>query len=363
LSKLRQGDISLFQTEDGGNISIVNGEPVMDGGFESSVDLTFFGSDGNPHWMEEYQDESEKMFSKLFNFLKSAPKTVVNINRAEELARDDLQWYITDGIADTINVRITSQSISDIILEYEILLNGETLESNQYKINWNYQKVDPATSRRAGLVGRDSLWDGLQVYLKSEDAADMGKDSSFENNDGVATDVLQVNGKYGKDGLYNGTTANINLGDIFKNPSGHSFGFWFKRDGIPVSDEYIFSKYDNSLNSGYFVRAQPSSGVLLFQNFNSGSYSAGRSTGVNLCDGIRHYVIVRFIDANNIQFVIDNSEKGIQSITNPLSLISGDFVLGEYRNVLKLSGNIGLFSTHNRILTSEEIGRLSIGDF
>lgn len=147
MSQLRQGDIALHHTEDDGEITIINGEPVMDGGFETAGYLSIFGSDGNPHWMQEYQTESEKIFSKCYNFIKGNPKTASNINKAEDLAKQDLQWFIKDGIADTINVSITSNSRSDITLEYEILLNGETIDSNKFKINWGYQQDYPAHER------------------------------------------------------------------------------------------------------------------------------------------------------------------------------------------------------------------------
>lgn len=147
MSQLRQGDLYLFQTLDGGNIEIVNGEPVMDGGFESATYLSLFGADSSTHWMNEYQSESEKMTGQFYNFIKSNPKTVLNINKAQELAKLDLQWFINDGIADTINAEITSSSVNRIELVVEILLNGETISSNEYKINWDYMRNDLASER------------------------------------------------------------------------------------------------------------------------------------------------------------------------------------------------------------------------
>ena len=101
MSKLRQGDVLLFSTGDGGNIEIINGEPTMDGGFESAVYMSLFQSDGKPHWMEEYQEENEKTRSEFHNFIKGNLKTVGNLNRAVVLAEKDLDWFITSGIADT----------------------------------------------------------------------------------------------------------------------------------------------------------------------------------------------------------------------------------------------------------------------
>lgn len=147
MSRLRQGDIALSQTEDGGNISVINGEPVMDGGYQTAIEISLEGSDAEPHWSEEYQSESEKTRSEFFNFIKSSPKTSANINLAEEKARNDLQWFISDGIADTIIIDITSIDIVRINVSIEILLNGETLSKNEYKTNWEFEQNDPAGER------------------------------------------------------------------------------------------------------------------------------------------------------------------------------------------------------------------------
>lgn len=147
MSQLRQGDIALYHTPDGGEMTIINGEPVMDAGFETATYLSLFGGDGESHWMHEYQSESEKVYGKFYNFIRGNTKTVANLNKAEDLAKQDLQWFIDDGIADTIIVSITSLSANDIELESQLLLNCETLSENKFKINWGYQKDYPAHER------------------------------------------------------------------------------------------------------------------------------------------------------------------------------------------------------------------------
>lgn len=147
MSQLRQGDIAIFQTPDGGDISIINGEPVMDGGFESAVYLSLFAGGENTHWIEEYQDKSEKLNSRFYNFINGNAKSVENLNRAEELAKQDLNWFLTDGIADTLNLTITSTDKSRILLSYELLLDGKKLSENTYNINWGYQESSPANKR------------------------------------------------------------------------------------------------------------------------------------------------------------------------------------------------------------------------
>ena len=147
MSTLRQGDIAIYQTPDGGDISIINGEPVMDGGFESAAYLSLFGGGESSHWSEEYQGESEKLTSRFYNFIIGNPKSVTNLNKAEELAKQDLNWFLKDGIADTLNLSITSTDKSRIQLSYELLLDGVTLAKNLFNINWGYEESLPAHGR------------------------------------------------------------------------------------------------------------------------------------------------------------------------------------------------------------------------
>ena len=147
MSKLRQGDLFLFQTNDGGEISVKNGEPVMDGGFQSAMYISLFGHDDSPLWMNEYFKENEKLKSEFFSFIKGASKSGANILQAEELAKKDLNWFITEGIADEININITSSDAKRIVMSVQILINGEAVAGNDFEISWTFEKEDPANLR------------------------------------------------------------------------------------------------------------------------------------------------------------------------------------------------------------------------
>ena len=159
MSKLRQGDLFLFQTNDGGEISVKNGEPVMDGGLQTAMYLSLFGDfidekikskleiAKKEWWGNEYLDEVEQLKSEFYSFIKGKPKSVQNILKAEELAKKDLQWFIDTDIADEIVVDITSNDIQKIIMDVKILADGETIEENEFEINWGFEKNDPANAR------------------------------------------------------------------------------------------------------------------------------------------------------------------------------------------------------------------------
>jgi len=147
MSKPRTGDIYIYNTNSGGTIQVINGEPEMDGGFESAAYLSLFGNNGSDFWGNEYATESQKLKGQFIGFIESAPITLININRAQDLALLDLQWFIDDGIADTIGAEITEDGKNRIELTVDMQLDGNTVFENTYQINWQLQKDDPATGR------------------------------------------------------------------------------------------------------------------------------------------------------------------------------------------------------------------------
>lgn len=147
MSQLREGDLFLYQTNDGGEISVTNGEPVMDGGFQSAIELSLAGHDNTPHWTDEYLKPFERLKSEFLPFIIGAPKTAANILRAEELAKKDLQWLLDTKAADKINVDIISINVSRVFVSIEILADGNTIAFNEFEKNWGFEKDSPANLR------------------------------------------------------------------------------------------------------------------------------------------------------------------------------------------------------------------------
>ncbi len=149
MSKLREGDIAIFQVDSGGTIQVLNGEPEMDGGLESAVYLSLFGNDSSDYWANEYFTEDQKLTGFFIGFMLANPKTIATLNQAEEFALQDLQWFINSGIADTVDVTITSPSRQRIDLTVELKIDGDTLFQNTFQVNWGFQINDPAHNRAA----------------------------------------------------------------------------------------------------------------------------------------------------------------------------------------------------------------------
>jgi phage gp46-like protein len=135
---IREGDIKLYQTSDGGEINITFGEPEMEGGLFTSVFISLFESDATDVWINEYLQEDEKVEGRFYSFIKGVPKTISNIQKASEFAKMDLAWMIKNKTADEINVDIQSKDIKSITLNIEIIKNGLIILETKFDINWSY---------------------------------------------------------------------------------------------------------------------------------------------------------------------------------------------------------------------------------
>lgn len=144
---LRAGDLLLYQTDDGGEISVSNGEPVMDGGFQSSAYLSIAVIEEESNWMNEYLTEIQQLNSQYLSFIKGNSKTAENILKAEKLAYLDFKWMLDLKAVDEIIVAITSTGVERVKLTLQILANGDTIETNEFEINWAFEATDPANLR------------------------------------------------------------------------------------------------------------------------------------------------------------------------------------------------------------------------
>jgi phage gp46-like protein len=139
LSNPREGDLKLYQTADGAEITCTFGEPEMEAGLFTSVFISLFESDNTDNWLNEYLQEDEKIEGQFYSFIKGAPKTISNINKAIEYVKQDLDWMIRNKSADEINVDITSTDVKSILLEIEIVKDGSVILDSNFNINWMYQ--------------------------------------------------------------------------------------------------------------------------------------------------------------------------------------------------------------------------------
>lgn len=137
----QQGDVILFQSENDGEINVVNGLVDMGGGLNTMAYLCLFGgneddngSDNtNLQWWGNFR-ETVKERSETQHLLRSIPVTSFNLKRLEDAAKRDLQIFLDEGVASNLEVFVSLSSLNRI--KYIININQETLE---FSANWGIE--------------------------------------------------------------------------------------------------------------------------------------------------------------------------------------------------------------------------------
>ena len=141
----QQGDVSLFQTNDDGNIEVVGGIVIMSGGLETAAYLSLFGGnedDDNSqdtvfNWWGNIDetDPAKEYHSETQNLLQSIPATSGNLRRIEDAANRDLAWFIESKVASSVSVVVSIPALNRIKLTIAIEALGEE-SSFEFVENW-----------------------------------------------------------------------------------------------------------------------------------------------------------------------------------------------------------------------------------
>ena len=125
----QQGDVLLFQTTDGGNISVVGGVVEMSGGLQTAAYLSIFGgneddaggSDKAESWWGNLDegDTAGRCRSETQNLLKALVATPANMRKVEDAASRDLAWMVPD-VATNVTVSASMPGLNKIKLTIDI---------------------------------------------------------------------------------------------------------------------------------------------------------------------------------------------------------------------------------------------------
>ena len=142
---MQQGDVLLFQTDNEGDINVVDGLVEMSGGLETAAYLSLFGgneddtgSDGSPltWWANlDETDPTSQYRSETQNLLQGIPATTGNLIRIEDAAKRDLAWFIEKKVASTIVVTASIPGLNRIKIVIDIEAHGEE-SSFEFVENW-----------------------------------------------------------------------------------------------------------------------------------------------------------------------------------------------------------------------------------
>jgi len=142
---IQQGDVRLFQTLDEGDIDVEGGIVAMNGGLETAAYLSLFGGneedpgfgdDAPAFWGNLLEtDPARKYRSQLQNLIQALPLTPGNLRRVEDSARLDLQWFLDEGIATSLEVTASIPTANRLNIEIAIVAEGEETTIN-FVENW-----------------------------------------------------------------------------------------------------------------------------------------------------------------------------------------------------------------------------------
>jgi hypothetical protein len=125
-------DVVLYQTPDGGEISVVNGVVAMDGGLSTYIYLCLFGgNDDDPGesditkswWGNNLEtDPNRQLRSKTQYALKSIPATSGNIKLIKIAVESDIAFAVSSGIlkAAIVTVSIPKLNWVSIVIDSEV---------------------------------------------------------------------------------------------------------------------------------------------------------------------------------------------------------------------------------------------------
>jgi phage gp46-like protein len=145
-----EGDILLYETENGGEVKEENGLIMPDKNFFTAVYLSLFGGNktdpgkvknDNEWWGNRLSgiSENEKLRSRFQFVIAGFPMTVKTIKEAETAAALDLDWFIQEKIADEITIYGQATGKNKFNLTVEIKKDIRTLFKNTYFLLWGVE--------------------------------------------------------------------------------------------------------------------------------------------------------------------------------------------------------------------------------
>jgi len=129
-------DVLIFQTVNGGEITISNGAPKLTEGLETAAYLSLFG--GNEQDSGQTADDAKQWWGNLSEpdpanryrsatqyLLATLPLIPANLQRIEEAAETDLAWMV-DSIVSDLAVRATMPAPKRVDLDCALTIDGVT---------------------------------------------------------------------------------------------------------------------------------------------------------------------------------------------------------------------------------------------
>lgn len=116
---MQEGDVLLFQTLNGGDISITDGIVKMTEGLETAVYLSLFSP---KDWFcnDAAETPVEKLSSQTEEVINNKPQSSKNYQLLVQAVNADLKWLIDNGNANNIDVAVSSDGLNRVSISVTI---------------------------------------------------------------------------------------------------------------------------------------------------------------------------------------------------------------------------------------------------
>jgi phage gp46-like protein len=148
MTTVQQGDVTLFQALDGGEITLTDGIVSMSGGLSTSATLALFGGNENDTgarddraqwWGNALEtDPSFAYRSETQHLLRSLNASTGNLKRVQKAAERDLKYLVDIKAASSISVEVSMPELNKIKISCSINAFGRE-ENFEFVENWGSQ--------------------------------------------------------------------------------------------------------------------------------------------------------------------------------------------------------------------------------
>lgn len=140
------GDVLLIDKEGSGEIVLENGLIKDCRDFSTAAYLSLFGGNKrdksgqtNETWWGNLisgTKKNEKLVSSFYAIVTGLPLNSMNIKKAVAAAKDDLEWFVDEGIADEIDAAIEATNAKTVQLAVDIRKNRSSIMKDNYSFQW-----------------------------------------------------------------------------------------------------------------------------------------------------------------------------------------------------------------------------------
>lgn len=133
---LFSGDPKLFDSNDGGDLLIQGGQPVMDQGLQNSAYLSHFLESDWWGWSSDPANPEIVDCGNLLRLMKRAVLTPALLNDIEAAAKKDLAWMKDNGVADKVEVTASIVALGFVGIEETITEPTGNVTTVRWRLNW-----------------------------------------------------------------------------------------------------------------------------------------------------------------------------------------------------------------------------------